>query len=574
MPEPKLEVCPNPVFIIGAPRSGTSVLGWALAQHSHLWTSRELDLLFNLYGKNHLWDAYAAATSRPEGNWLFEHGVHYRELFAYLGLGINALFTSKSGGKRWVEQTPVNTFLAEVLFDMFPGAQFIHMLRDGRDVVHSMMNFYKRFPGKSREELIESGQVPDWGRDFRHACNTWALFVTVAVENCGRFPERCLTVRHHELAKDPDAGFQKICAFLREPYEEKMADFYRSNRINSSFTPDAWTAPDAAAKSTRLNRIPDPWKGWNEEQRKIFLEEAGAAMALCGMPVTEAKPLAAAIPVARPRPATPVIIPAAPANIEHSPSEPITFRCNVCGATSVVPFGQLDREDRSCSACGSTVRWRSIVHALSTELFGSNLALPDFPTRKDIRGIGMTDWDGYAVPLAAKLDYHNTFLHQQPKLDITAIPADLEHALDFVISSDVFENVPQPVSVAFENLLRLLKPGGVAILSVHYDKVPFMREHFPELHDWHLAEESGRTILKNTTRDGRAQVFDNLVFHGGPGNVLEMRRFGEAGLLQNLVEAGFVDIKLFGDDHLETGIAWKYKQSLPVSARAPQAPNP
>ena len=215
-----------------------------------------------------------------------------------------------------------------------------------------------------------------------------------------------------------------------------------------------------------------------------------------------------------------------------------------------------------------------MVHALSMELFGRNLAIRDFPTRKDIKGIGLTDWDGYADRLAAKLDYQNTFLHQEPKLDITAIPAELEHTLDFVISSDVFEHVPPPISVAFENLRKLLKPGGVAILSVPYDETPFTREHFPELHDWRIIEEDGRTILKNTTRDGRAQVFDQLVFHGGAGNVLEMRAFSEAGLLGDLRDAGFVDIKLFGDDHLETGIAWKYKQSLPVSARAPRAPNP
>ena len=385
IPEPKLEVCPNPIFIIGAPRSGTSVLGWALAQHGSLWTSRELDLLFNLYGKNHLWDAYRDATARPEGNWLFEHGVARPELFAYLGLGINALFTAKSGGKRWVEQTPVNTFLADVLFDMFPGARFIHMLRDGRDVVHSMMNFHKRFPGKTHEELLASGQVPDWGRDFRHACNTWALFVTASAEQCERFPERCLTVRHHELASDPDAGFRKICAFLGEEYEAQMAGFYGSNRINSSFVPDSWVAPDSTAKPVRVDRDSGPWKGWDAEKREIFMEEAGAAMVKCGLSIEGVKmPAPKPIAPAAPRPA-------ATASLQRSELDPVTFRCNICGATSEVQRRQLDREERSCKGCGSTVRWRSVIHALSMGLFGANHAIPDFPERKDIKGIGMKE---------------------------------------------------------------------------------------------------------------------------------------------------------------------------------------
>ena len=566
--EPRLEVCANPVFIIGAPRSGTSVLGWALAQHGNFWTSRESDLLFNLYGKNHLWDAYRAATSRPEGCWLFEHEIFHRELFAYLGLGVNALFTSRSGGRRWVEQTPVNTFLTEILFDMFPGARFIHMLRDGRDVVHSMMNFHRRFPGKSREELIASGEVPDWGRDFRHACNTWALFVTTAVRECERFPERCLTVRHHELTNDPDAQFRKIFAFLGEAYDEQTAGFYRSNRINSSFVPDAWVAPDSIAKAAPPDRDAGPWVRWDAEHRGIFLEEAGAAMAMCGLSIEGMQAAAPAIrvPPAPPAPAR------APTVVQQSSSEPVSFRCNICGAQSEVPRAQIGREVASCAGCGSTVRWRSIIHALSMELFGRNLAIPDFPERKDIRGIGLTDWGGYADPLAAKLDYTNTFLHQEPKLDITSIPAAMEHTLDFVICSDVFEHVPPPISVAFENLRRLLKPGGVAILSVPYDKALFTREHFPGLHDWRIVEENGRAILHNTTLDGRAQVFDKLVFHGGEGNVLEMRAFSEAGLLRNFQSAGFTDIRFFSEDVGESGVAWKYKQSLPVSARAPLSP--
>ena len=114
------------------------------------------------------------------------------------------------------------------------------------------------------------------------------------------------------------------------------------------------------------------------------------------------------------------------------------------------------------------MRWRSIVHALSLELFGRSLAITDFPVRFDIAGVGLTDWEGYAVPLARRLDYHNTYYHQEPKLDITCPPPEYEGSLDFVISSDVFEHVPPPVALGFAGLRKLLKPGGVAIFSVPY----------------------------------------------------------------------------------------------------------
>ncbi len=252
----------------------------------------------------------------------------------------------------------------------------------------------------------------------------------------------------------------------------------------------------------------------------------------------------------------------------ETPDDLVSFRCNICGKTSPMRIEKLDRESRSCTACGSTLRWRSVIHALSMELFGESLALPDFPVRKNIAGIGMTDWDGYAVPLAEKFNYTNTYYHQEPHLDITAIPAELEHTLDFIITSDVFEHVPPPISVAFENLRLLLKPGGFVVFTVPYDKAEATREHFPELHEWKIVEQDTVLVLHNRTRDGRAQSFDHLVFHGGLGSTLEMRTFSEVGIIAECKKAGLGKIKICGGNFPACGIHWKYKQSLPIVIRA------
>src|SRR3954463_15859360 len=111
----------------------------------------------------------------------------------------------------------------------------------------------------------------------------------------------------------------------------------------------------------------------------------------------------------------------------------LRFRCNICGQDSAAERRLLSREKPSCLHCGSTVRWRSVIHVLSMELFGDSLALPDFPYLPEILGIGMTDWDGYAIPLAKKLGYTNMYYHCEPRLDIVAPPPELEGTLDFII---------------------------------------------------------------------------------------------------------------------------------------------
>jgi len=80
------------------------------------------------------------------------------------------------------------------------------------------------------------------------------------------------------------------------------------------------------------------------------------------------------------------------------------------------------------------MRMRSIIHLLSLELFAESIPLSDFPFQPSLKGIGMSDWDGYAEPLAKKLGYTNTFYHKEPRLDITAIDPDSERTLDFIIS--------------------------------------------------------------------------------------------------------------------------------------------
>lgn len=244
----------------------------------------------------------------------------------------------------------------------------------------------------------------------------------------------------------------------------------------------------------------------------------------------------------------------------------LKYRCNICGRACETPMVDLGREKSSC-ICGSTVRSRSIVHLLSIELFGHSLALPDFPVRPDLLGWGMSDF-GYSELLPHKLNYVNTYYHKEPRLDITApLDPELEGKLDFLISTDVFEHINPPVSVGFENARRLLKTNGVFIFSVPYTLEAETREHFPDLYKYEVINRAGDSpILKNITRDGREQVFNNLVFHGGPGATLERRVFSQAGLISDLKQAGFDTIKIFSEPFLEFGIYWHDSWSLPIVA--------
>jgi SAM-dependent methyltransferase len=246
------------------------------------------------------------------------------------------------------------------------------------------------------------------------------------------------------------------------------------------------------------------------------------------------------------------------------------FDCNICGGSNAVRLAKLGREGPPCRGCGATVRQRALAHLLMRHIFArDDMRLPELDSFKAFHGIGMSDWDGLAKALARPFQYTNTFYHQEPRLDITNIPEAWEGTLDFVISSDVLEHVAPPVSRAFVNVRRLLRPLGVFVLTVPWVPEGETLEHFPELHDYQL-ENAGTpaAVLRNRTRDGRRQEFRNLVFHGGDGATLEMRLFSRAGLLRELEQAGFVEITFHDQPVLASGIHWAEPWSLPITALA------
>jgi SAM-dependent methyltransferase len=257
--------------------------------------------------------------------------------------------------------------------------------------------------------------------------------------------------------------------------------------------------------------------------------------------------------------------------MRRAADEPILFACNICDRQNEATLDQLTREDPTCSKCRSTVRQRSLISVLTREVFGQSMRLSRIPRTPHVSGIGMSCSHVYADLLARHVDYRNTFYHCEPRLDITVGDASRTGSLDFVIASDVFEHVDPPVAHAFENVRKMLKPGGVFILTVPYaqsgDQPMPTLEHFPDLHQYELQVVEGRHRLKNTTREGEIQFFDDLSFHGGAGSTLELRLFSEWSLIRELEAAGFEDITIHGGSDLRHGVYWQHPWSLPLAAR-------
>lgn len=263
-----LAICPDPVFIIGSPRSGTTVLARSLAQHNELWASGESYVLSHVFRNQFMQHAFARSMRIPGPRWLRAQGVTQEEFLAYVGAGLNALFTSRSEGRRWIDHTPHYAFVADTLALAFPGARFIHILRDGRDVVNSMLNFAASIPDPEVSRFVERNMA--WAEDLRTACEAWRDHVEVATAFCDEHHDRAMQVRYEELVAEPEEEFRNMQRFLSVAEEEGPARFLASRRINSSFG----GRPRMAGREL--------WESWDRERQRTFAEIAGPTMLSCG----------------------------------------------------------------------------------------------------------------------------------------------------------------------------------------------------------------------------------------------------------------------------------------------------
>lgn len=110
---------------------------------------------------------------------------------------------------RWGDKTPDHVHIMPELLTLFPGAKFIHMIRDGRDVAIS---------------YIEADWERYYERDFE-----WTRAMRRRREyRSSPYAAQILDVGYERLVLEPEATVRRICAFLGETFEPAMLDWQRS----------------------------------------------------------------------------------------------------------------------------------------------------------------------------------------------------------------------------------------------------------------------------------------------------------------------------------------------------------
>lgn len=199
----------RPVFIVGCHRSGTTLMRRILNSHPEIFLSKETGFLpyllqigqqcdaqvvvelINSYLTVEKWNVLLERDylSTPSGE-----GVDIAELYRYV-----CLLESKQGVdyRYWGDNTPQYVCIAPLLFQMFPDARFIHMVRDPRDVVASIIDLPFRGNTPYLAAVEWMSRIGDW------------LIAERVIPAEQRFE-----VRYEDLVQNPDSEVVKILDFL------------------------------------------------------------------------------------------------------------------------------------------------------------------------------------------------------------------------------------------------------------------------------------------------------------------------------------------------------------------------
>lgn len=271
----------RPFFVIGASRSGTTMLRLMLNCHTKLSIPGETWFLSELMDKLPLAGALSdtqktLAVDTILSHWRWkEWGVDDARLVQAVGQLENPsladlidatyrlTLTSTVVGVRWGDKTPGYTTEVNRLHTLFPNAQFIHLTRDGRDVCLSL-----RKTGWHGESTWAIAQY-------------WSEAVTAAHQDGTALPTGSyLEIQYEDLVSNTEAVLRSICAFLDIPFEENMLSFHTTAGEN--------IPGRAEGHLTKTFRPPRPSdiQRWKREQSYpqtlLFEAFAGDALALAG----------------------------------------------------------------------------------------------------------------------------------------------------------------------------------------------------------------------------------------------------------------------------------------------------
>ena len=194
VPSSGVEDVPLPIFVLGQPRSGTTLMEMMLSSVPDVAGCGELTLAADLSAvysdENQPFDDVEARRFAEE----------FRELMPPI----------PDGSIAFVDKMPHNYQRVGFILSAFPNARIVHMLRDPRDV--GLSKWIRRFPAGGMRYASNLNSIAHSANLYRRYMQHWDAI----------FGDRILTVQYENLVADPETYSKQVAAFCGVEWQESM----------------------------------------------------------------------------------------------------------------------------------------------------------------------------------------------------------------------------------------------------------------------------------------------------------------------------------------------------------------
>ena len=203
---------PVPVFILGMPRSGTTLVEQILASHSKVFGAGELldfeGAVAGLNGQDGTPAAFPQVVPLLSGDQLRQLGTRY----------VAGVTPSAPAAARITDKMPLNFLFAGLIHLALPNARIIHTIRDPVDTCFSC--FSTLFTGNHRV-AYELGELGRYYRAYERLMEHWRSVLPNDV---------MLEVRYEDVVVDLDRQARRIVAHCGLEWEDACLSFYETRR--------------------------------------------------------------------------------------------------------------------------------------------------------------------------------------------------------------------------------------------------------------------------------------------------------------------------------------------------------
>jgi tetratricopeptide (TPR) repeat protein len=212
----------RPVFILGMPRSGSSLLEQILSSHSEIYGAGELGDIKNLAkelfrGKEEDLPDYLKVVDKKKLDTL---GERY----------LNKIDSMGMGAKRITDKMPANFLWLGLIWQLFPQARVIHCRRDPRDTCLSI--YFQQFT-KGHSYASDLGDLAFYYRQYERLMEHWRQVLDIPV----------MEVEYAQLVGDLEGHARKLIRFLDLEWEDRCLEYYKSERITATASWDQVRQP-------------------------------------------------------------------------------------------------------------------------------------------------------------------------------------------------------------------------------------------------------------------------------------------------------------------------------------------